>query len=67
MNHGLASIAFPCISTGVYRYPVRPAAEIAIATCRAFAARFPLPERILCCCCFSAADLACYQSLLAAD
>jgi len=30
-QHGLATIAFPAISTGVYRYPIEPATEIAIA------------------------------------
>jgi O-acetyl-ADP-ribose deacetylase (regulator of RNase III) len=29
---GLTSIAFPAISTGVYRYPVEPAARIALQT-----------------------------------
>ena len=32
----LATIAFPSISTGVYAYPVKPAARIAVATCREF-------------------------------
>jgi len=40
------SIAFPAISTGIYRYPVRPACEISIATILAFR---PLPERIILC------------------
>ena len=31
-NHGLASIAFPAISTGVYRFPADRAANIAVAT-----------------------------------
>ena len=60
---GLASVAFPSISTGVYGYPVRPAASIAIATCRPFilSAR-KLREVIFCC--FSAADLVVYEELL---
>ena len=64
-QHNCASIAFPCISTGVYGYPLRPAAEIAIRTCREHAHTHPLPAHILFCC-FSAADLAVYEELLAA-
>ena len=33
-NHGLQSIAFPSISTGIYGYPLDQAAPIALATCR---------------------------------
>ncbi len=34
MEHGIRSVAFPSISTGVYSYPVRQAAEIAVRTVR---------------------------------
>jgi O-acetyl-ADP-ribose deacetylase (regulator of RNase III) len=30
--HGLASVAFPAISTGIYRFPADRAAKIAVAT-----------------------------------
>lgn len=61
--HGLASIAFPCISTGVYGYPREPAARIAVQTVREFApgAR-SLQQTIFCC--FSGGDLAVYQEAL---
>jgi len=36
LEHGLKSIAFPNISTGVYRFPKELAAEIAIGTVRHF-------------------------------
>ncbi|MDH4261366.1 MAG: O-acetyl-ADP-ribose deacetylase [Gammaproteobacteria bacterium] len=64
-QHGLASIAFPSISTGVYGYPVEPAARIAIQAVREFAAKaMTLRETIFCC--FSAEVLDVYQRRLAA-
>lgn len=36
LRHGIRSIAFPSISTGVYGYPVKQAAKIAVETVRAF-------------------------------
>ena len=36
VGHGLASIAFPAISCGVYGYPLAQAVPIAVATVRAF-------------------------------
>ncbi|QWF77584.1 O-acetyl-ADP-ribose deacetylase [Amycolatopsis sp. CA-230715] len=38
---GAASVAFPAISTGIYRWPVRSAAEIALATVRETAEETP--------------------------
>lgn len=38
-EHGVKSIAFPGISTGIYHYPKGPAAQIAIRTCRELADR----------------------------
>lgn len=60
---GLETIAFPSISTGVYGYPVRLAARIAIDTARAY---IPSAKRVreIIFCCFSAADLAVYEELL---
>jgi len=31
-EHGLESVAFPAISTGIFGYPLRPAAEVALRT-----------------------------------
>ena len=60
---GCRSIAFPCISTGVYGYPLEPAARIAVATV-GDALRDAEGIREVVFCCFSTADLAVYESLL---
>lgn len=58
---GCRSVAFPCISTGVYHYPARAAAEIAVAAAQEWTG--PLPEEVIFCC-FSAGALAIYRELL---
>ncbi len=48
--HGLASVAFPAISTGIYRFPADRAARIAVlATVGALAAAPTLSRVIFCC------------------
>lgn len=59
-QHGLRSVAFPCISTGIFGYPKDLAAEIAISGCRQFA-----PSDLgVTFCCFGREDLEIYQRLL---
>lgn len=61
---GLKTIAFPCISTGVYGYPPEPAAEIAVRTVREFlSAKAGAPDVTFCC--FSSEDEHIYRRLLA--
>jgi len=48
--HGLASIAFPAISTGVYRFPADRAARIAVAATSEALATAPAVSRIIFCC-----------------
>lgn len=49
-QHGLASVAFPAISTGVYRFPADRAAQIAVAsTVDALAAAAAVNHVIFCC------------------
>lgn len=41
LEHGIRTVAFPSISTGVYSYPVQQAAEIAVRTVRDFVHEYP--------------------------
>lgn len=40
-KHGIATIAFPAISCGIYGYPIERAAPIAVQECRAASAEMP--------------------------
>ncbi len=59
--NGCRSVAFPCISTGVYRFPRRQAAEIAVDAVSGWDAALP-GEVIFCC--YSPGDAAVYRELL---
>jgi O-acetyl-ADP-ribose deacetylase (regulator of RNase III) len=60
----LASIAFPAISTGIYGYPKREAATIAVDTVRASLADAATITRVIFCC-FDEETAAIYGSLMA--
>jgi O-acetyl-ADP-ribose deacetylase len=49
-SHGLASIAFPAISTGIYRFPADRAARIAVSSAVGALAAAPALSRIVFCC-----------------
>lgn len=62
-EHGCRSVAFPAISCGVYGYPLREAARVAVATLNACLQGESLPDRVVLTC-FNAEALAAYQAAL---
>jgi O-acetyl-ADP-ribose deacetylase len=65
-EHQLASIAFPAISTGVYRFPPERAARIAVGTVAADIAHAPRGITRVVFCCFSPDAAAHHQDAFAA-
>ncbi|WIK87852.1 O-acetyl-ADP-ribose deacetylase [Varibaculum cambriense] len=59
------SIAFPSISTGVYRFPIDQAAAIAMGEIKDFSS-FPSTLKSVTICCFSPEDQQVYQQALSA-
>ncbi len=64
LEHGITSIAFPAISTGVYHFPMDRAAHIAIRTVGEMLASAPAIEQIVFAC-FSPASVAAHETALA--
>lgn len=61
--HGLASIAFPAISTGIYGFPPDRAAPIAVSTVRQALAHAPGIAAVILCC-FSSDSAALHQAAI---
>jgi O-acetyl-ADP-ribose deacetylase (regulator of RNase III) len=61
--NGIATLAFPSISIGVYGYPIELAATVAIRTIRKVLLEFTAIQEVTFCC-FSPSDLAVYQQHL---
>jgi O-acetyl-ADP-ribose deacetylase len=60
---GLTSIAFPCISTGVYGYPKEEACQIALDAVAEWLTTHDTPQRVIFCC-FGREDAALYRERL---
>ena len=63
VEKGAKSIAFPCISTGVYGYPAEKAAEIAVSAVREALKDLPEPPEVVFCC-FSQKSAEIYEKML---
>jgi O-acetyl-ADP-ribose deacetylase len=59
-KHEIKSIAFPSISTGVYRFPMSRAAQIALFEITSHLERNPIPEKVVLVC-FGAEALEIYR------
>lgn len=62
-RHELQSVAFPCISTGIYGFPNRLAAHIALRTARKYLEENSKIERIIFCT-FMPIDVDIYETLM---
>ncbi len=61
--NGIATLAFPSISTGIYGYPIGLAAKIAVTTVRSSLQELAGIQEVIFCC-FSASDLQIYEGVL---
>jgi len=64
VEHRIATLAFPSISTGAYRFPFQQAAAIAVETVRTFLKENSSIRKVVFVC-FKQSDLDGYQELLA--
>ncbi|HEY2103857.1 MAG TPA: O-acetyl-ADP-ribose deacetylase [Chthoniobacterales bacterium] len=62
-GNGLATLAFPSISTGIYGYPIELAAKVAVKTVRFSLQTIPSIREVIFCC-FSLSDLQVYEAVL---
>ncbi|MGV3509113.1 MAG: O-acetyl-ADP-ribose deacetylase [Sphingobacteriaceae bacterium] len=66
VKHGVSSVAFPNISTGVFGFPKEEAAKIAVETVNSFLAEDQHIEKVLFIC-FDDENFKLYNDLLSAD
>ena len=62
-QHGIRTLAFPCISTGIYGFPAEQAAGIAVRSVRETLKSLPREIEVLFCC-FAPRDYELYCALL---
>lgn len=62
----LRTVAFPCISTGLYGYPIEPAAHVALGTVRKFLSQCPDDIDRVVFCVFLQEDVKVYETLMQA-
>ncbi|XP_041802995.1 ADP-ribose glycohydrolase MACROD2 isoform X5 [Chelmon rostratus] len=60
-EHGLSTVAFPCISTGIYGFPNEPAADIALNTVKSWIEENPDKITRVIFCVFLETDFAIYK------
>ncbi|XP_045926230.1 ADP-ribose glycohydrolase MACROD2 isoform X6 [Micropterus dolomieu] len=60
-EHGLSTVAFPCISTGIYGFPNEPAADIALNTVKSWIEENPDQITRVIFCVFLETDFAIYK------
>jgi O-acetyl-ADP-ribose deacetylase (regulator of RNase III) len=65
-QHGVKSIAFPSISTGAYRFPIRRGAQIATSVVRGYLNGSTEIQEVMFVC-FSKSDYDVYKSMLGSD
>jgi len=63
IDYKITSLAFPCISTGIYGFPKNLAAEIAVKTCQQEQQKNSNCPKIIFCC-FGQKDYEIYQKIL---
>ena len=63
LQHDCKTVAFPNISTGIYGYPKKEAAVIAIQAVKDFIDTHPLPEKVIFVC-FGSDNFAIYNEIL---
>ena len=65
-QHGIKSIAFPAISTGIFGFPLERATKIAVAETRRFLEAHSLPEQVIFVC-FGSNAYQVYQQTVQAE